>query len=126
MTAAVHGPRVTQELLPCPFCGWANSRSIGIWSDGGFWAECPDCFAQGPVEGTEAEAIAAWNARHREASQAELVEALEKIAAKWHTDRTCSLEAQGYDEVECASIAAEDSLAGIARTALAAHRKAQP
>ena len=78
MTAAVHGPRVTQELLPCPFCGWANSRSIGIWSDGGFWAECPDCFAQGPVEGTEAEAIAAWNARHREASQAELVEALEE------------------------------------------------
>ena len=52
-----------------------------------------------------------------------LREGLEKIAAKYHSDRSCSLEAQGYDRADCERIAAEDYLAYIARAALAAAAK---
>ena len=86
-------------LLPCPFCGWANNRSIGIWADGGFWAECPDCFAQGPVEGSEAEAIAAWNTRATTADLQARLEASEaecfKLAAS-----VCIAEAVNAELVE--------------------------
>lgn len=46
----------------CPFCGWAGEIEtdcqFGPWT-----VKCPDCFAEGPPELTEAEAIAAWNRR---------------------------------------------------------------
>lgn len=44
--------------------------------------------------------------------------ALEEIARHAHGDRTCSLPAQGYSEVDCAEIGTKDHLAQIARTAL--------
>lgn len=44
--------------------------------------------------------------------------ALIKIAAKRHGDRSISLEAQGYDEIQVAVIGAEDYLANIAYEAL--------
>jgi len=64
-----------EKLRPCPFCGEkADTRggSLSLW-----WIECTECPAEfgayydedGCPEGefdTEAEAIAAWNKRHRE------------------------------------------------------------
>ena len=46
------------------------------------------------------------------------IEALEHIAKKYHWDRSCSLPAQGFDEIESAIIGAEDYLACIAKAAL--------
>ena len=46
--------------------------------------------------------------------------ALQNIASYKHADTTCSLEAQGYDPLECAVIAAQDALAQIAQDALSA------
>lgn len=48
------------------------------------------------------------------------VEALKKIESRYHLDRTCSLEAQGYSQIDCAIIGAQDDLACIARNALIA------
>lgn len=76
-------PQITQALLPCPnpwcegperegdFSPVPFRRQFGTWLVG-----CTSCSMDGPIASTEAEAIAAWNTRHREASQAELVEAL--------------------------------------------------
>lgn len=47
-----------------------------------------------------------------------MYEALKQIALKRHTDRSCSLEAQGFTEIECAVIGAEDALAQIALEAI--------
>ena len=49
---------------------------------------------------------------------AELDRALQMISSKYHSDRSCSLEAQGYDQLDCAVIAAEDHLAQIALSVL--------
>lgn len=74
-------------LLPCPFCKWElyagtldDGSTCTSVEDGVFWIECPDCFAQGPLEGSEAEAIAAWN--HRLASQADQ-EAFQQRVQPW-------------------------------------------
>jgi hypothetical protein len=47
------------EIVNCPLCG-------GAATVGGLvpWVECQSCGASGPQKTTEAEAIAAWNARH--------------------------------------------------------------
>lgn len=50
-----------KDLKNCPFCGWPKSQAFG--SPGAYWVECADCAAQGPMEDTEAEAIAAWSRR---------------------------------------------------------------
>lgn len=44
--------------------------------------------------------------------------ALKEIAKYRHRDKSCSLEAQGYNQVECAEIGAKDYLADIAFEAL--------
>jgi hypothetical protein len=46
-------------LLDCPFCRSSNVSVGGMIP----WVECADCGACGPVHGTDAEAIAAWNTR---------------------------------------------------------------
>lgn len=46
------------------------------------------------------------------------IKALEKIASKRHFDRSCTLEAQGYNELECAVIGEADSISRIAIEAL--------
>jgi Lar family restriction alleviation protein len=58
---------MSPKLERCPFCGWpaaSNFAQVGV-----AWVTCTDCGAEGPVEDTEAEAIAAWN-RRAPASQA--------------------------------------------------------
>lgn len=70
------------ELKPCPF-STGKPHDLMIMSSGQarMWMECMQCGARGPMAGTRAEAIAAWN---RRASPPEDVrrmrETLEKIA----------------------------------------------
>jgi Lar family restriction alleviation protein len=49
-------------LRACPFCG--EPRELRTTKDGP-WARisCKTCDAEGPVEDTEAKAVAAWNRR---------------------------------------------------------------
>lgn len=50
-------------LLPCPFCGGEAEHYSTIPTHDGFWCcICRDCGASTSF-GSEAEAIAAWNAR---------------------------------------------------------------
>lgn len=74
---------VTQavELLPCPFCGeqpksyWQGDSSE--CGDDGYWAiECCDIHAH---RDGEAEAVTAWNQRHRSEAVEELVEVLGRL-----------------------------------------------
>jgi len=52
------------ELLPCPFCG-GEARIFALQIGKGWRVVCSKPFcAQGPNGDTEAEATAAWNARH--------------------------------------------------------------
>ena len=55
-----------------------------------------------------------------------LRDALGKIARHRHRDKSCSLEAQGYTQVECAEIGAKDWLAGIAFDALSETTQPKP
>jgi NTP pyrophosphatase (non-canonical NTP hydrolase) len=48
----------------------------------------------------------------------EAIGALKKISALYHSDRSCSLEAQGYNEQECNQIGIDDRAAQIAIEAL--------
>ena len=52
-------------LLPCPFCGGEAEMLTAESMNGGylFGIMCNDCRSRGDVYDTEAEAIAAWNAR---------------------------------------------------------------
>jgi len=69
-------------LLPCPFCGgeYAQVRYMGgKWQepsafDSGYRGECCDCGAITAACDTEAEAIAAWNARAERTCEMELTE----------------------------------------------------
>ena len=47
-------------LKPCPFC---KGNDISVYGASVYWAECGDCFCEGPVCKTEKEAIKAWNTR---------------------------------------------------------------
>jgi len=60
-------------------------------------------------------AVGMETARERDRFKA----ALAKIASLYHPDKTCSLEAQGYGEYECIEIGITDSIAEIAKDALA-------
>lgn len=69
---------MTQELLPCPFCGGGAAVSsytrLGSTEAAGFYVECNDCSAGGQpfdtqgespdrVDYTKGKAVAAWNRR---------------------------------------------------------------
>lgn len=60
---------MTEQILPCPFCGW-DKASAGAIRDG-YQVHCRVCFAAGPptyhgpdiTRSTEQRAIKAWNIR---------------------------------------------------------------
>lgn len=64
---------MSNELKPCPFCGFQHP--ITIESGGRVYVECPLCGAETSSRETEEEAIEAWNTR---------------------AERTCTIENQ-YD-----------------------------
>lgn len=54
----------TTELLPCPFCGGEAEPFNPFDNADGTWCVlCSECASATGFEQTEAEAIAAWNAR---------------------------------------------------------------
>lgn len=56
---------MNKKLLSCPFCGGEAEMLTAESMHGGylFGIMCNDCRSRGDVFDTEAEAIAAWNAR---------------------------------------------------------------
>ena len=56
---------MSNELLPCPFCGGKAEILTAESMHGGylFGIMCNDCCSRGDVYDTEAEAIDAWNTR---------------------------------------------------------------
>ena len=56
------------KLIPCPFCG---GNDISIYGASVYWAECENCFCEGPVSNSEAEAIKAWNTRAEDSKMRE-------------------------------------------------------
>lgn len=65
---------MSEELLPCPFCGGAGfDRGFRRW-------ECGSCGAEGPC-GTKDIATAGWNARSHESERMKgLVEAARAVS----------------------------------------------
>lgn len=68
-----HGLRVTRDdgqnvgvdgMLPCPFCG-ADGDDLFIvnGTPGQAYVACAICLADGPIGGTEGEAVASWDRR---------------------------------------------------------------
>lgn len=71
----------TTELLPCPFCGGEAEPFNPFDNADGTWCVlCSECAAATGFEQTEAEAIAAWNAR---------------------AERTCELKGKSDTCTEC-------------------------
>ncbi len=67
------------KLLPCPFCGDRGPEITGHRRH--HWIACTsgtDCAVTGPVRGTEADAIAAWNHRAHTDAQAARIAELER------------------------------------------------
>lgn len=106
MTQSQDSRPVSQELLPCPFCGgeaeiepknWAGRDFMGVF--------CKECLIfQDGRSSTDAEAIALWNTRHRIAALSRqeasgevreaLSEALDLVDGLY---RTYGLELNGVD-----------------------------
>ena len=86
-----------EQLLPCPFCGGeAEVIDLGNPNDDSY-VHCTNrkCEVQQIARYTDAEAITAWNTRHRSADS-ELVEALELLAK--FVSGTCP-SCKGWGEV---------------------------
>lgn len=103
------------ELKPCPFCGCGPSEDqhaekvqayIGL---GGWCVFCEACGCEGLRLASRAEAIAAWNTRTPDASQAELVSALED--ARLFVDLIRLQAARKQDAEQLAE--ATDALRGV-------------
>lgn len=77
---------MSEELLPCPFCGsgkvrpWYHDLIMGGWN-----ISCKDCNCKGPGVMKKAEAIAAWNRRSdsRLAAAQKVVEGVKDRIEKW-------------------------------------------
>ena len=54
---------MSAQLLPCPFCGEAGELIEHGVARGGLFVLCRGNCASGPTRESEAEAVAAWNAR---------------------------------------------------------------
>lgn len=53
-----------ETLLPCPFCGDTNARTmVDTRSPIPYLERCSTCGAQGPKANSHEEAIADWNTR---------------------------------------------------------------
>ena len=59
--ATEKGGKMMAELKPCPFCGGEDLMMVD--DDDYFFVGCNTCDTCGPGEGTEEEAIEAWNKR---------------------------------------------------------------
>jgi len=70
----------TLKLLPCPFCGQEAKMAGGPRLAPEWWARCPNCKAGTEGFSSLERASAAWN--RRDLGVAELVGALEKVAAE--------------------------------------------
>ena len=56
-------PRVSQEILPCPFCGCRETEEV--MNDSEVSLECLHCHAHGPwVSEVMEDPIEAWNSRY--------------------------------------------------------------
>ncbi len=79
---------MTQELLPCPFCGHLDPEMTDDAESIKWWVRCLCCGARGPREEGEGNAIAAWNIRAdlaQVAAQAE-VERLRTLLVEERTE----------------------------------------
>ena len=105
------------QLLPCPFCGYANPSMFYEWQvvcrpalDEDYPPEF-GCDAEGPFGKTEAEAIAAWNTRHTATAEAleamrEAREALREYACHGGPDVPC-LRNENQCRAECGKSAGD-------------------
>ena len=109
------------QLLPCPFCGYANPSMFYEWQvvcrpalDEDYPPEF-GCDAEGPFGKTEAEAIAAWNTRHTATAEAleamrEAREALREYACHGGPDVPC-LRNENQCRAECGKSAGDAFIA---------------
>lgn len=54
---------MSDELLPCPFCGAQPVVRNPRWTNDSMYAYCVSCDARGPYGENKKTAIAAWNRR---------------------------------------------------------------